>query len=299
MKNVRFIYNPNSGENLVLQKLDSIIEAYQDRGYRIMPYRLGEGSNMAEALSDFEIFNYDHILISGGDGTVNSLVNNMKEKEIDIPIGILPLGTANDFGFYLGMPKDVIQACHKILDSVPKSYDVGLINGRYFINVASTGTFTDVSKETDTELKNTLGKFAYIIKGIEKLPTITPKEITIKTLEKTYSLNAFTVLVFNGKTAGNFKLASLSEADDGLFDVVVIKEDIVKNAIQVFLNMAWGEGIYDMNGILYFKTSELEIISKEDLPTDIDGEEGPKYPLKLSCQKDGIKILGVDLRNQG
>ncbi|MDZ5038486.1 diacylglycerol kinase family protein, partial [Clostridium perfringens] len=136
----------------------------------IVPYRIDKDEDVINAFNDFKDNNYYYILIAGGDGTIDNVVNAMAKSGISIPIGILPVGTANDFGKFLGMPSDIGKACKQILSSEVTSVDLGSINDKYFVNVASTGLFTDVSQKTDVNLKNTIGKLAYYLKGLEELP---------------------------------------------------------------------------------------------------------------------------------
>ncbi|HBF6215814.1 TPA: lipid kinase [Clostridioides difficile] len=96
MKKVKLIYNPNSGEKKILSNLDTIIELYQEKNYLLIPYRLTIKEPVKNAFKEVDS-SYEHILIAGGDGTVDLVVNAMKELDIKIPIGILPTGTANDF----------------------------------------------------------------------------------------------------------------------------------------------------------------------------------------------------------
>ena len=125
----------------------------------------------------------------------------MKEKGLNLPIGILPVGTANDFGKFINIPQDIEEACKQILSSKPVKVDIGKINDRYFINVASTGLFTDVSQKTDVTLKNAIGKLAYYIKGIEELPNFRKLKIKLKSKEVDYNGEMYLMLIFNGQTA--------------------------------------------------------------------------------------------------
>ncbi|MFU7518242.1 diacylglycerol kinase family protein, partial [Clostridium sp. HCS.1] len=95
------------------------------------------------------------------------VVNAMTTAGVSVPIGILPVGTANDFGKFLGMPSEITKACRQILSSEVTSVDLGSINDKYFVKVASTGLFTDVSQKTDVNLKNTIGTLASYLKGLE------------------------------------------------------------------------------------------------------------------------------------
>ena len=289
---VKFIYNPYSGENLILSKLDKVISLHQEAEYTIVPYRITAGEDVGVALNDIKDGNYKYILIAGGDGTVDSVVNAMAKSGISLPIGILPVGTANDFSKFLGMPSDVEEACKQILSSEVKSVDLGSINDKYFVNVASTGLFTDVSQKTDVNLKNTIGKLAYYLKGLEELPNFRKLHVNILSKEVEFDGEMYLLLVFNGATAGNFNLATRADACDGLLDIIMFKAVQIYELLPLFIKVLKGEHL-DSNKVLYFKTDYLKVECHEDIVTDIDGEKGPDFPLEIKCIKGGLKILGA------
>ena len=291
MKKVRFIYNPYSGENSIVNELDNVIRLHQEANLTVVPYRIQRGRDLAEAL-DIIDETYSYILIAGGDGTVDSLVNAMKQRNINIPIGILPVGTANDFGKFINMPSDIEEACKQILDSKPVAVDVGKINDDYFINVASTGLFTDISQKTDVNLKNTMGKLAYYFKGLEELPNFRKLKVKISSKECDYEGEMYLLLVFNGQTAGNLNLATEAEITDGKLDVVMFKAIPIIELVPLFIKLLKGEHL-DSDNVLFFKTDDVYIESSEDIVTDIDGERGPDFPLRIQCIKGGIKLLGI------
>jgi diacylglycerol kinase (ATP) len=291
MKKVRFIYNPYSGENSIVNELDNVIKLHQEANLTVVPYRIQRGRDLTEAL-DIIDETYSYILIAGGDGTVDSLVNAMKQRNINIPIGILPVGTANDFGKFINMPSDIEEACKQILDSKPVAIDVGKINDKYFINVASTGLFTDISQKTDVNLKNTMGKLAYYFKGLEELPNFRKLKVKISSKECDYEGEMYLLLVFNGQTAGNLNLATEAEITDGKLDVVMFKAIAIIELVPLFIKLLKGEHL-DSDNVLFFKTDDVYIESSEDIVTDIDGERGPDFPLRIQCIKGGIKLLGI------
>jgi len=291
MKKVRFIYNPYSGENKILNYLDEIMKLYQENNQIIVPYRIEKEKNLDEALEIIDE-TYEYILVAGGDGTVDSVVNSMMKYNIKLPIGILPVGTANDFGQFIGVPKNIIEACKKIINSEPKLVDIGRVNDKYFINVASTGLFTDISQKTNTNLKNTMGKVAYFLKGIEEIHNFKKLEVSVKSKEFNYYGEMYLILVFNGRTAGNLKLATKSIINDGKLDVIIFKALPIKNLLLLVIEILKGRHL-DSNKLIYFKTNELYIDSSEDIITDIDGERGPDFPLKIQCIEKGIQIMGI------
>lgn len=291
MKKAKLIYNPYSGERVILSDLDKVVSTHQNKGYQVVPFRIDKDLPLSEAFND-DMDQYSHIIVAGGDGTVDSVVNEMKSRDIDIPIGILPVGTANDFAKFLGIPHTVEEACIQILDTEPKNVDLGMINEKYFINVASTGLFTDVSQKTDVNLKNTIGKLAYYIKGIEQLPSFRKLKVNITSEEFSYDDTMYLMLVFNGQTAGNFKVATKADLNDGLLDVIVFKAIPIVEFLPLFIKMLRGEHLDDQR-VVYFKTNNLHIECQEDIVTDIDGEKGPDFPLDIKCIKSGLRVVGI------
>lgn len=291
MKRVKFIYNPYSGDNAIINRMDDVIKVHQRAGYNVEPFRIDKESDIKDAFEGMDE-SYKYILIAGGDGTIDSVINKMKQNNIDLPVAFLPVGTANDFAKYIGMPNDVEKACNQIIDSKAKRFDLGRINNKYFVNVASTGLFTDISQKTDSSLKNTMGKLAYYVKALEEVTNLKRINVKIESPVVNFEGKIYTLLVFNGQTAGNIKFADLSEADDGLLDVVVIKKELITSGLNnLMIKMKKGQ-LADMDGVLYFKCKELRVECEDDVVTDIDGEKGPDFPLEISCERRAIKIMG-------
>ncbi|MEA4826534.1 MAG: YegS/Rv2252/BmrU family lipid kinase [Clostridium sp.] len=292
MNKVKFIYNPYSGENTIVTDIDKVIMVHQKYGYVVEPFRISREYELDQAFKNIDD-SFKYILIAGGDGTVDNVVNYMKKLNIDIPIGILPTGTANDFAKFIGIPLNVERACEQILNSEPADIDIGKINDKYFVNVASTGLFTDVSQKTDVNLKNTIGKLAYYVKGIEQIPNFRKLKVKVTSEEMEFCGNMYLMLVFNGQTAGNFNLAYKADLADGMLDVIIIKAGMITDIIALFIKMLKSEHLEDFKGLIYFKTNKLVIECDEDIVTDIDGERGPDFPVTIECIKGGLKVLGV------
>lgn len=291
MKKVKFIYNPFSGEAVITKNLDTIIGKYQAKGYTIVPFRISTEQSLEDAFLDIDN-SYHHILGAGGDGTINQIINIMKKKNLDIPLAILPVGTANDFAKYIGMPADIGSACDKILAGKIQEIDLGKANDKYFINVFSFGLFTDVSHKTPTHLKNTIGKLAYYLNGIKELPSFKKLDIKVTSDEFFYEGNALIFFTFNGRTAGNINISYKSEINDGLLDVIIVKGENIRSTLSSLLAFLKLEHLEKPKDIIHFTTSDFTVeYSDSSLESDIDGEVGPTSPIHISCIKNGLKII--------
>ena len=290
MKSVKLIYNPLSGDATFKHKLDFIIEKFQKSGYLVSPYRISSGVSLDSAFLDLDR-GYDMICASGGDGTINSVVNAMISNNIDLPLGIFPFGTSNDFASYLGIPKDIGQCCKIVLGKKLANIDVGRVNDRYFINVCSAGLLTDVAYKTDTNMKNALGKIAYYLRGIEEVPKFSPIKMRMQYGDSIIEDNFLLLLVLNGSSAGGFtKLAPYAKMDDGYMDIIAIKSANISNMFGLFLKIIRGEHVGDPN-LYHFQADSIKITCTEGFETDIDGERGPDFPLDIEVIKHGIKVF--------
>ncbi len=292
MKKVRFIYNPSSGENIVTNKLDEIIAVYQSFGYTIVPLRLTFKESEEELVKELK-GRYSHLLVAGGDGTVNYLVNLVKNNGIETPMAFLPSGTANDFANVLGMSSDIVEACKQILCGKTCEVDLGRVNGQWFANVFSCGLFSDISQKTPTVLKNTFGKLAYYAAGVGDLVRFRKLHIKIESDGGNYEGPSVIFFVFNGKTAGKLRLAYLSEIDDGLLDILILKGDDPIESISTVLHyvtLPRKPKKYPA-GMEHIRCKRLTAQCRTQEITDIDGQHGPGFPVEITCEQGALKVI--------
>lgn len=291
MKQALFLYNPISGEAQSVAQLDRIAMHYQRAGYALTLFRITRERGLNDLAELITTLQPEHLLVAGGDGTVNRLVNYLREHNLTLPLALLPMGTANDFAHLIGMSDNLDEACQSILKGQVRNIDLGRVNGTYFVNVLSCGLFTDVSQKTPTALKNTLGKLAYYVSSLGELPSFRKMNITVTSDEVTFRGSCLLLLVFNGRTAGNLKLARHSSAEDGVFDVLIIRgENIVESLKNVFHFLVKRKEAAYPSDIVYFQTRRLHI--ENDQPTsDVDGERGPDFPLDIECLAGGLPVV--------
>ena len=291
MKKVKLIYNPHSGDTRIADALDSIIAIHQRKGFSILPFRLTFESEDEEVLEELDD-TFHHILIAGGDGTINYVVNMLKNNNIDVPVAVLPTGTANDFARLLHVPPDIPTACKRILAGEIRAIDLGRVNGRYFVNVFSSGLFTDVSQRTPTSMKNTFGKLAYYVSGLGELPNFRKMQIGVKVGGKAvYNGSALMFFVFNGKTAGNLQIADHSDVSDGLLDMLIVRGENIVETIRTAATLVRRPVKNYPKDIICLSANDIRIESLHSEATDMDGQPGPEFPLHITCEHHALRVL--------
>ncbi|MGN0710536.1 MAG: YegS/Rv2252/BmrU family lipid kinase [Anaerovoracaceae bacterium] len=289
-KKVILFYNPHSGNGLFKNNLDLIIERLQKAGMIVIPVRAAHGQVLNQIFSEIDQSEYKMVIAAGGDGTINICVNAMINNGIELPLAIMPAGTANDFAYYFDLPSDINEMMDIILGGKFTYADVGKVNDRYFINVAAMGMLVDVSQKTDPNLKNTLGILSYYLRGLTEVTSLKPIPIKLTSEEFTGEENMFFMLVMNGRSAGGFKrISPHSEVNDGLLDVMLFKEMPVIDFAPLLINVLQGNHQENKN-VIYFKTAELTLESPVDVSTDIDGEKGEPFPLHFTVLPKKLKI---------
>ncbi|MCQ2546787.1 MAG: YegS/Rv2252/BmrU family lipid kinase [Clostridia bacterium] len=284
-------YNPYSGNGMFKNNLDHIIDRCQDAGYQVMPVRVNKGKQIEKVLSNIDENEYSRIIACGGDGTLNICVNTMIRHDIHLPMAILPAGTANDFAYYFELPSDIDKALDIALGNKTTKADVGTVNGKCFINVAAMGAMVDVSQKTDPALKNAIGPLAYYLKGASELTQVHPIKVKLTTSDKVYDEEIYFMTVCNGESAGGFrKLSPHSMMNDGLLDVVAFRKMPIIEFAPLLFEVLNGRHPQNKN-VLYFQTDSLIIEADENMPTDIDGENGEELPLHFGMLKRRLDIF--------
>lgn len=282
MKSALLLYNPESGRGRIGKNLDRLVAVFRSYDYRLTPREIDFAHTPFDGGETPEL-----IVVAGGDGTVNYVVNRMKQAGLNLPLGILPAGTANDFAKALGMSHDPLEAARQIILGEETPIDCGRVNGLYFVNIFSFGIFTTTSQRTPNERKHRIGKLAYLIEGVKEFRAMHAVPLKVVADGRSFDLNSLMVLVFNGETAGGFHLARHSSVRDGLFDVVMVEK---RNLITSTLAM----GHFLLGGnprvVHRLRVQSLEIESTLNEPTDVDGQPGAEFPLHIECLPGELRI---------
>ena len=271
MKKLLFIYNPKSGKGKIRAKLSDILDVFARAGYDTIAHPTtapGDGGRALTALAG----EADRVVISGGDGTLDEAVSAMRKAEIDIPVGLIPTGSTNDFANSLRIPKDPVKAAEIAANGKPVPVDIGTFNSATFVYVAAFGLFTDVAYKTDQGMKNVFGHFAYLMEAGKRVFKI-PKHKLRANLDGTKVEGIYSYgMITNAHSVGGVKniTGNLVDMSDGLFEVTLVRHP--KNPIElseIFTALLTEKGKSRL--VETYKASEISVQSEEELSWTLDG----------------------------
>ena len=242
----------------------------------------------------------NRIVAGGGDGTLNDVLNAMLrcEKAPQASIGILPLGTANDFARGNGIDaKNLAAALRLACTGTPTPIDVGRMNGRYFINVASGGFGAEVTATTPKELKRKLGGGAYALMGLVKAANLQPAQARVLLPDGEVVAGEILVMaVGNSRFAGGgFEVAPKADLTDGLLDLVALGNPSLAKLGQLIDELAdpSGEG---HQTFFYRQLDRFVLETDRPFHINLDGEPFVDKRFEFDVLNSGVQVVLGDSR---
>jgi YegS/Rv2252/BmrU family lipid kinase len=292
MKQAILLYNSQAGRGKIGRNLEQVVAIFRDAGYDITPVPLRFDGDPIKGYESVDL-----IVVAGGDGTLNYVVNALMRHSLSIPIGILPAGTANDFAGALGMSNNLQKAARQIAYGVVEPIDCGVVESIdradkheiYFVNIFSFGIFTTTSQHTPEELKHLMGRAAYMIEALKELKKVRGIPLTITADGDAFYYPTLMGLVLNGETAGRLPLARRSSLRDGVFDCLFLRkrDTVVQSAVDMMLYVL---GVRTA-AVKYLQASELTLVTPVSEDTDVDGQSGGRFPMKVCCLRGALNIV--------
>lgn len=275
MKNVLLIVNPKSGRGMVNKHLLEIINTFSEKGIFVTTY-ITQSKSDAFRTAKREAGNYDMIVCSGGDGTLDEVVSGIAKSAYRPKVGYIPAGSTNDFAHSLELANDMGIAAKTIVDGKPFACDIGTLNDWYFVYVAAFGAFTEVSYSTNQDMKNILGHMAYIIEGAKSIFDIKPYHMRFVIDDERELEGDFLYgMISNSESVGgvNNITGNDIELDDGLFEVVLVrKPESPLDWQPIIAGLLQRKS--DDKFIYYMKAKKIHFESDQDVSWTVDGEDG-------------------------
>lgn len=296
MKKALFIVNPHAGKGLIKNHLLGIVDILVKADYEVTVYTTQGAQDAIRKVRERDR-DYELVVCSGGDGTLDEVVTGMKQSGFSTTIGYIPAGSTNDFANSLEIPSNMKAAAKVITEGKEFLCDIGTFNEDVFVYIAAFGLFTEVSYGTPQELKNMLGHMAYILEGVKQIQNIQSyhlKFIYNRDGEEIVIEDEFIFgMITNSHSVGGMKNITGPDVDlnDGLFEVTLIKRPNNMIELNKILAALVSEN-YDTDLMYTFKTAELKMESEQEISWTLDGEFGGNHKeLILQNCKKAMRIM--------
>jgi len=291
MKQAMIIINPSSGKEEALDHVRNAEEVLRGEGYGVTVNETEkEGDATAFCLSACEE-HYDLVVSIGGDGTLHETINGLIDQNHRPLLGVIPLGTVNDFARALQIPLDPGMAIRTLTSSSVKRVDMGRLNNQLFANVVAVGSFAETLSSVSSEDKSRLGAFAYVKEGFKGLLGKPANSLVIHHDEQIWEGESLLFLTAVTNSVGGFeKLAPDAAVDDGLLHCFIFKNLKVFDTLTVGISLLSGN-LKDHKDVVYFTAKNVSVHSPETVGTNVDGETGPFLPITLSIIPRHIRVI--------
>lgn len=294
MKSV-FIYNPASGKGKLKQHKDYITgklsEKYGEVEW-VETAKMGDAFLLAREYGK----TCDYLFVSGGDGTLNEVVNGVSQNEHKPTIGYIPSGTVNDVAKSLGLSKNIKKAVKILLTGNEFEHDTFKVNDKFGIYVCCAGLFSKASYETKRYNKKIFGKIAYLFHGIKEIFNTKPLPVVLSTESEDIKENCALLLILNSRSAAGFKTNKGAKLNDGQVELVIFKTSKTHiwlvDIFRIIRTFLFGvKAIKNSKHVVYRVLSNFTIKTKAETPINLDGEKSTNGTFSFECINKGIKII--------
>jgi diacylglycerol kinase (ATP) len=218
----------------------------------------------------------DEVIVAGGDGTLNEVVNGIAGRASQVRLGLIPLGTGNDFARCLNLPATIEENIDIILSGKTKAIDLVRARSartRYFVNVSAGGFSGLVDEKLTPELKRTWGPLAYVRSAAEALPELRAYRASLRfDRRKKVDVDLYNVVIANGRfVAGGLPIAPKADASDGLLDVILIPQRPGPEIAVLVGKILLGSHLTS-DAVTFRRAKRVAIRSRPGMWFNVDGE---------------------------
>lgn len=274
---IRLILN---GKACTDPRVRTAVQIARDDGHNVdvrVTWETGDAERLTtEAIREAGGAPIDCIVAGGGDGTVNAVFAAAHAAGLPptCSLGVLPLGTANDFAKSANIPADDPTAALRIAaTAIPRPIDAGFVNGRFFVNLVSGGFGSRVTAETDPRLKQQMGGLAYAMTGIARFAEFAPTRGRFRADGFAWEGDFLALAIGNGRQAGGgIPLCPDALLDDGLLELMIMPA-LNRTARVDVLSRLFREGAAGLRAnLVTARSSWIAFESEHDLNLNLDGE---------------------------
>ncbi|GGN94496.1 diacylglycerol/lipid kinase family protein [Saccharibacillus kuerlensis] len=292
MKQAMIIINPSSGKELALEYLRKVEDIlHTEAGYDVVVNETTKELDATNFCIDACKQEFDLVVSIGGDGTLHETINGLLDQKHRPKLGIIPLGTVNDFARAMHIPLDPEEAIHTLTSTRRRHVDMARINDQLFANVVAAGSLADALSSVSSEEKSKLGAFAYFKEGAKELLSSSKSPLVITHDSGTWEGDAPIFIAALTNSVGGFEnLAPDAEVDDGLLHCFIVHDLNFFNTLTAGVSLLFGN-LKGHKDVEYFTATQVTVTSTEPVKTNVDGEAGPELPIKLHILPSHVEVI--------
>jgi len=256
-------------------------------------HKVDSGQSL-ESLLDRHAASLRRVIVGGGDGTLNHALPALRSARL--PVGILPLGTANDFASSMGIPQNIDQAVDIIVSGHTRTAAIAEANGRPFLNAVGIGLGPTLTKELDKDRKRLLGVFGYLYSLMRVFGARRRRRASMTIDNRTHDLRFIQITIANGRHyGGGMTIAHDAVLDDGLLRVLCLRPQSALELMSKFASLRWGthaghDGDMPAN-MDFFEGVQVELETDRRMHVTLDGELVLSTPLTCKVATDTLEVF--------
>lgn len=270
------------------QGLPQATNQLQQLGFELLEESIEDSRYLPEIIRQYRD-KVDLVIVGGGDGTLNAAVEGLVETQL--PLGILPLGTANDLARTLGIPVSIPKACSIIAAGQSQQIDLGWVNGKYFFNVASLGVSTRITQRLTQRAKRRWGILAYAATALQVIWQTRPFHAEIRCNGQSVRVKTVQISIGNGRFyGGGMAIAHDAAINDQRLDLYSLE---LRHWWQIFLllpAMSRGRQAHWL-GVRTLQAQEIEIVTRSLHSINTDGELTTYTPAQFRVVPQALPVL--------
>jgi YegS/Rv2252/BmrU family lipid kinase len=268
--------------------LAEAISCLQKLGLELIEESTEDPKHLADIIHKYK-HHVNLVIVGGGDGTLNAVVDALVETQL--PLGILPLGTANDLARTLGISNSLPEACKTIASGELRRVDLGWVNGKHFFNVASLGISVKITQKLTKEFKRRWGIFAYAATALQVIWESRPFSAEIRVKDRCFRVKTVQIAVGNGRYyGGGMAIVHDAKIDDQRLDLYSLEIKRWWDIIPLLPAMRKGRHIHRQN-VRALHGQEMEVYTRKARPINTDGEITTYTPAKFRVIPKAVAVF--------
>jgi YegS/Rv2252/BmrU family lipid kinase len=259
------------------------------QGYRILEeFAVANPSRLGAVVERAMAFDPSLLVVGSGDGTASTVTGHLAYR--NTALGLLPLGTTNNFARNLGIPFNLEEAVRVITTGKVVDVDLGRVGDHYFANAASIGLAVDVARSISPRLKRVVGRPAYAITGVRTFVSHSPFRATVQTPEARHEFLTHMLILANGGYLGGREIAKGASLEDRELTIFPLGDHRTVRLAADLINHAYGRRRYVTEGP-FISAARATVVTEPERCVEIDGEIKATTPIEVSVARQALRMM--------